>query len=287
MKKEILEEVIKKKLKKKEGAERLRISRPTLDKWLHRYRRFGEEGLYNVKRRKYPPAHNKTEEKIEEEIVKLGQQYWNDGVEILSDRYYATTGKRIHPTTIYRILKRRNERYTEYYSQTKKRYKKQLYAHKEAGKELQMDTKYPFGYKVGKVVYTVIDDATRWSYAKVYKTANADNTLNFIQELKQRAPFDIQKIRTDCGTEFVTQKVSQYLQSLNIEHRRNTPYCPEENGKIERFHRTLNEKAIQIFWSPQDSLETLEYKLRLFLDWYNYEKPVSYTHLTLPTICSV
>jgi len=41
-----------------------------------------------------------------------------------------------------------------------------------AGKELQMDTKYPFGYKQGKVIYTIIDDATRWVFAWSYSTAN-------------------------------------------------------------------------------------------------------------------
>lgn len=269
---QLLEEVLSKKVKKLEAARRLKVSRVTLDKWLNRYQRFGADGLVKQKRKQKRSAPNRTPKNIEDEVICLAKEYWFDGVEILSDRYFALSGKRLHPSTIYRILQRRKERYTDDYSQTQKKHKKQLYAHKEAGLELQMDTKYPFGYKVGKVVYTVIDDATRWSYAKVYETANATNTVDFIRTLKQRAPFDIQKIRTDCGTEFVNYKVTNHLEEQNIEHRKNTPYCPEENGKIERFHRTLNEKAIQIFWSPQDSTEVLQYKLRLFLDWYNYEK---------------
>ena len=41
-------------------------------------------------------------------------------------------------------------RYTNYYLATKKRWKKQLFSHQTPGQELQMDTKYPFGYKQGK-----------------------------------------------------------------------------------------------------------------------------------------
>jgi transposase InsO family protein len=255
-----------------EACSKLSISRPTLDKWLSRYKRFGEEGLFPQKRKKYKSPQNRTSEKIEDIVIEMAQKYWNDGVETLSDRIFEEHKELLHSTTIYRILKRRGERYTGRYNGTKKRVKKQLYAHKEAGKELQMDTKYPFGYKVGVVAYTVIDDASRWVFAKMYSTANAKNTVDFLNELGKRAPFDIQKIRTDCGTEFVNQKAIQAFLDQGIEHRQNTPYCPEENGKIERFHRTLNEKAIFVSWAPQDSLQTLQYKLEIFLHWYNFKK---------------
>ena len=62
-----------------------------------------------------------------------------------------------------------------------------------------------------------------------------------------------------------------YLNTHSIEHRLNTPYCPEENGKIERFHRTLNEKCVVGMYA-HDSLDTLQYKLTLFLQYYNYQK---------------
>ena len=268
----ILKKVNEKSLKKKEACKKLSVSRPTLDKWLNRYNRFGEAGLWGQKRKQYGSPQNKTPEEVEDVVVTLAQKYWNDGVETLSDRLYEEHRIMLHSTTIYRILKRRKERYTGQYNGTKKRTKKQLYAHKKAGKELQMDTKYPFGYKVGVVAYTVIDDASRWAYAKMYSTANAKNSIDFINEVIKKMPFDIQKIRTDCGTEFVNTKVTQNFSINGIEHRKNTPYCPEENGKIERFHRTMNEKAIYISWSPQDSLQTLQYKLELFLHWYNFKK---------------
>jgi len=272
MKLKVLKEVKKKELKKVLACKQLSISRPTLDKWLHRLMKYGESGLHPPKRKRSGIPINKTPEEIENQVVILSQKYWNDGVETLSDRFFEEYGVLLHSTTIYRILKRRKERYTEFYNGTKKRIKKQLYCHKEAGAALQMDTKYPFGYKVGVVAYTVIDDASRWAYAKMYTTANAINTVDFINEVIKRAPFDIQKVRTDCGTEFVNTLAVETFKNKRIEHRKNTPYCPEENGKIERFHRTLNEKAIYISWSPQDSLEILQYKLDLFLQWYNYKK---------------
>ena len=173
---------------------------------------------------------------------------------------------------MYRILKRRNIRYGKTWSGPRYRKPTQLYCHKEAGIELQMDTKYPFGYKTGKVMYTVIDDSTRFAYAKTYETANGANSLDFVKEVIKRFPFEIQKIRTDNGKEFIHGEFRNFLVENDINHRFNTPYCPEQNGKIERFHRTLNEKLIYIHLSPQESIEEIEYKLQLFLGWYNYEK---------------
>ena len=135
-----------------------------------------------------------------------------------------------------------------------------------------MDTKYPFGYKQGKVIYTIIDDASRWAFVWSYPTANAINTVDFVKKVINRAPFTIQKIRTDQGTEFTNLKLQTLLAEHNIIHRLNTPYCPEENGKIERFHGTLNQKAFRYSFPPSQTLDEIQYRLTLFLHYYNYQK---------------
>ncbi len=272
LKKQKLESIINKDKKVNEVAKEMAVSRQTISKWLHRYRRFGEESLYETQRKKYPPAHNKTSKQEEDRVISLAEKYWYDGVETLSDRLFEEFEIEMNASTIYRILKRRDVRYNHHWVKTKKRQKKKLYCHKQLGKELQVDTKYPFGYKVGIVIYTAIDDCSRWSYAKLYHTANATNTVDFLKHLKERCPLEIKKIRTDNGTEFVNHKTRNYLESLNIEWRRNTPYCPEENGKIERFHQTLNQKSISISWENTDSFSDLEYKLAQFLHYYNHRK---------------
>ena len=152
------------------------------------------------------------------------------------------------------------------------KWKKKLYAHHTPGRELQMDTKYPYGYKEDKVIYTIIDDATRWVFAWSYGKANAENTLDFLRKVRARAPFPIQKIRTDQGKEFVALVVEDFLREHGIVHRRNTPYCPEENGKIERFHRTLNEKCLRFGFRPSYSLDEMQYRLTLFLHYYNHRR---------------
>lgn len=268
-----LEQIIKKEKKVIEIAKEFNVSRQTIHTWLNRYRRFGIDGLIRKKRKKKRHApHNKTSKEIEQLITNLAQEYIFDGAETLSDRLQYENNITINPSTIYRILKRNSIRYTDNHPHTQKRWKKQLYAHKVPGKELQMDTKYPYGYKQGKVIYDIIDDASRWVFAWSYDKANKDNTIDFLEKVLERSPFKIKKIRTDQGKEFIANDVKDFLEEKKIDYRNNTPYCPEENGKIERFHETLNQKALRWGFFPKDTLDEMQYKLNLFLHYYNYQK---------------
>lgn len=253
-------------------ARDLSVSRQSVHKWLARYKRFGVDGLITQPRKGNATAHNRTSGEVEQLVANVAHQYFADGVETLHDRLEHEYNLTLHPTTIYRILKRNDVRYTRNYQHTTMRWKKRLFAHAVPGLELQMDTKYPFGYKQGRVIYTIIDDATRWVFAWTYETANAENTVDFLRKVLARAPFDTRKIRTDQGKEFIARIVEDFLAAHHIEHRRNTAYCPEENGKIERFHRTLNQKALRYGFKPSLPLETMQYRLSLFLHYYNFEK---------------
>ena len=247
------------------------MTRQTIYTWLPRYKRFGIDGLITSRKKRTDRPHNKTPKEIEQLVINTADTYWQDGVEALADHLERLHNLTIDPTTVYRILKREGARYGQQHPRTTKRWKKQLYAHQIPGTELQMDTKYPFGYKQGRVIYTIIDDATRWVYAYTYTTANKENTLDFLDRVRRHAPFPIQKIHTDQGKEFIALVVKEYLKAHRIAYRNNTPYCPEENGKIERFHRTLNEKCV-VGMYPGDSLDILQYKLSLFLQYYNWQK---------------
>lgn len=269
---EKLKRILTKQATVEQVAQELSVSRQTIHKWLSRYRRFGTDGLIIQRKKHHASAHNRTAPVIEQLVINLAREHCHDGVETLRDRLEEMGSITLHPTTIYRILRRTDTRYTDGHSATKRQWKKRLYAHQIPGQELQMDTVYPFGYKQGKVIYTIIDDATRRVFVWSYSTANQENTLDFLEKVLERSPFAIQKIRTDQGREFIGNRVKDFLKEQEIVFRNNTPYCPEENGKIERFHRTLKEKGIRRSFLAEDSLETMQYRPNLFLHYYNYRK---------------
>lgn len=268
-----LEAILNKEKTAVEVSEELAVTRQTVHRWLCRYKRFGRDGLI-TRRKKHREGrvYNKTPEVVERLVLQTADEYWKDGVETLADRLQLLYNLTLHPSTVFRILRRKGSRYVEGYSATQKRTAKKLYFLPIPGMELQVDTFYPYGYKMGKVIYTAIDDATRWVYVYSYETANARNTRDFLEKLIRHAPFPLQKIRTDQGKEFIAHAVEDFLHEHGIVHRRNTPYSPEENGKIERFHRTLSDKGICMGFYPDDTLDEMQYKLTLFLHYYNHRK---------------
>ncbi|GJV21987.1 integrase, catalytic region, zinc finger, CCHC-type containing protein [Tanacetum coccineum] len=53
----------------------------------------------------------------------------------------------------------------------------------------------------------------------------------------------VQFIRTDNGTEFVNQVMSEYYEGVGIFHQKSVPRTPQQNGVVERRNRTLVEAA--------------------------------------------
>ncbi|CAA0806503.1 Uncharacterized mitochondrial protein AtMg00710 [Striga hermonthica] len=53
----------------------------------------------------------------------------------------------------------------------------------------------------------------------------------------------VRKIRTDNGGEFVNKEVNDVLKENGILHQRTCPYTPQQNGVVERKHRSILEVA--------------------------------------------
>jgi putative transposase len=55
-------------------------------------------------------------------------------------------------------------------------------------------------------------------------------------------PVDKPEIRSDNGSGYISQEFRLVLKENGLGHHRIKPHCPEENGLIERMHRTLREE---------------------------------------------
>ncbi|MFH1822217.1 MAG: integrase core domain-containing protein [Patescibacteria group bacterium] len=129
-----------------------------------------------------------------------------------------------------------------------------------------MDGCYPFGRSRQIVGFDAIDDCSRWVFGKLYTRETAENAIDFVKHLVKSVPFKIQRIRVDnrYGKEF-----REYCESIGIEVIENEPYSPEQNGKIERFHKTLKREFFWKYCSYHDSIETMQYKYNQWQNYYN------------------
>jgi transposase InsO family protein len=125
------------------------------------------------------------------------------------------------------------------------------------GERIQMDVKHvPKACLVGALStkrvyqYTAIDECTRWRHVAVFDELSTYNSVEFVYQLLERFPFEIGCIQTDNGAEFTSRYTGakhpsafeSELTALGIRHKLIAPATPRHNGKVERSHRSDQER---------------------------------------------
>ncbi|CAN1221891.1 Retrovirus-related Pol polyprotein from transposon TNT 1-94 [Linum grandiflorum] len=94
----------------------------------------------------------------------------------------------------------------------------------------------------GKKYYiTFIDDFSR--YTKIYllksKDEAEDKFLIYKAEVENQLNKKIKRLRSDRGGEYSSVFLKQVCEEAGIIHETTAPYCPQQNGIVERKNRTL------------------------------------------------
>lgn len=89
-------------------------------------------------------------------------------------------------------------------------------------------------------VYTLVDVVSRWAYAKTVKRINTHQSLRFLREAQEQAPFIFTTLQSDHGSEFSTN----FSERSRIIHRHSRVRQPNDNGHLERFNRTVQEECL-------------------------------------------
>ena len=98
----------------------------------------------------------------------------------------------------------------------------------------------------GKARYVLIlvDQATDMVWAFPLQDKESSTVKTTLEKWRvaaeRQAGAQLKVLRTDNGLEFEGE-VQQWIQQLGITHQRSAPYSPQQNGKVERWHRTMAE----------------------------------------------
>jgi transposase InsO family protein len=139
------------------------------------------------------------------------------------------------------------------------------------GELVQIDTKF---LPRRKFQYTAIDAVSKCRYFKVYSSLTQEKTLDFVKDLlieAKKKGIAIKLIQSDKGHEFQA-RFEEYLKSLKIRIQHTLIYTPDQNGVVERSHRTDEEEFYQETEIDYSDLEDVNNKLKIWLEYYNTKR---------------
>lgn len=80
---------------------------------------------------------------------------------------------------------------------------------------------------------------------EIRETMTEADVQQIIQRARERFPGVTPRIISDNGPQFVAKDFKEFIRVCGMTHVKTSPYYPQSNGKIERFHRTIKGDCIR------------------------------------------
>ena len=123
---------------------------------------------------------------------------------------------------------------------------------------------------------TVMDDYSRFILAWELKSNMA--AVSLIDVVQKAVDFtgmtdvpieDRTVLLSDNGAGYLSRQFGEYLRLIGVRHIVASPYHPQTNGKIERYHRTIKGEIKLV---PYEMPGELTEAIAAFVDYYNYRR---------------
>lgn len=123
---------------------------------------------------------------------------------------------------------------------------------------------------------TVMDDFSRYILAwKLQRDMTSDSFIEVVPDAVDLTgmtdvPLDDRtRLLSDNGPGYVSRAFRDYLHLIGIRHILASPFHPQTNGKLERYHQSIKRDVNQI---PYDVPSTLEVAIADFVSYYNHHR---------------
>jgi len=270
-------------------AAEMGVSRTCVYTWVTRFKAEGEDGLHDRSSRPHASP-NQTSAETEDRVVQARQELRGG-----PDRIAETTG--VPARTVTRILRRRQvPRLAECDPLTgapirASRRTTTRYEHPYAGSLVHVDVK-----KIGRIpdgggwrahgrsedvrgrgigydyIHAAVDDHSRLTYAEVLPDEKGPTCAEFLTRaaawFAAHGVPRIERVLTDNAKNYIVSRdFAAALAGIGARHKTIRPHCPWQNGKAERFNRTLAVEWAyrRIYLSNADRTAALD----PWLDFYN------------------
>ena len=115
---------------------------------------------------------------------------------------------------------------------------------------------------------SVLDGFSRFiAHWEIREKMEESDVEIIIQRAREKFPNAKPRIISDNGPQFIAKDFKEFIRVAGMTHVKTSPYYPQSNGKIERWHKTLKGECIRI--EVPLSLEDARHLVTDYTDHYN------------------
>jgi putative transposase len=93
---------------------------------------------------------------------------------------------------------------------------------------------------------TILDGYSRFVvHWEIRDTMKEEEVETIIQRAREQYPGEHPRIITDNGPQFIARDFKEFIRISGMSHVRTSPYYPQSNGKLERWHKSLKSECIR------------------------------------------
>lgn len=118
---------------------------------------------------------------------------------------------------------------------------------------------------------SVLDGFSRyivhWEIREAMKESDVEIIL---QRAREKFPEATPRIISDNGPQFISKDFKEFIRISGMTHVKTSPYYPQSNGKLERYHKTIKSTCIRV--NTPLSLSDAQRLVTDFVDKYNNKR---------------
>lgn len=115
---------------------------------------------------------------------------------------------------------------------------------------------------------TILDGYSRYIvHWEIRESMTEKDVEVVLQRARERYPDAAPRVISDNGPQFIARDFKEFIRIAGMTHVRTSPYYPQSNGKVERFHRTIKTAAIRP--GMPSSLDEARSVAARFIEHYN------------------